>query len=134
MHLDIASQRLNDGSISVPLTGRESTLMATLSDKRYVRIDRLMSAMHRTSDSDCGEGAVYVAIFRLRRKLASVGWGGLIQSAHGRGYILTRPVEIVVALHSVMVPSEYRNALERLLETHPDHGPARRVLASFVNA
>ena len=77
------------GETQVPLTRNEYRILLTLMERpgRLVSRERLMERLWET-DSFVDENTLSVNVARLRKKLAPLGLGDMIQTRKGQGYIL----------------------------------------------
>ena len=87
--LSRADSVLTVGEARVPLTRNEYRILLTLMERpgRIVSRERLMERLWET-DSFVDENTLSVNVARLRRKLAPLGLGDMIETRKGQGYVL----------------------------------------------
>lgn len=87
--LDLSSGTLECGGQRLELTKNEFRILRTLLENRdkTVSRERLMTVLWQ-SDCYVEENTLTVNVARLRKKLEGVGFGGIIATKPGEGYIL----------------------------------------------
>jgi two-component system copper resistance phosphate regulon response regulator CusR len=87
--IDMRSHRALVNDEPLPLTPREFALLALLARHRNRAFTR-NEILERTagSDSRSSDRSVEVLVFGLRRKLAAVGLGDLVETRRGAGYLI----------------------------------------------
>lgn len=132
MRLDVGQQILVEGDAWVPLTKNEFAIVSALAAGHVVPVDKLVYAMHGDEETNDSENAVTVTICRLRKKFRDAGLGNVIGNVWGRGYHLNAPMEMDHSAAPITIPAVHRQALERLLFSHPDHASANKLLPFVV--